>query len=417
MAYLQVGLSSQTRGQMKKIKEYYKLPPHLNPLPRGEREGRGEKLNSYTIKLIKKNNGTAIILMLVVVSVLFIFTSFLVRKVVINATMVEKSGKEQESYAIAKQGILYAIDQLNTGEGYSLSYDPTDWPGDTDWHDYNLDNDTTTGDTSGNDVTLKVEKNTPSGYITIESQDLPKKLVTLQGIAENTGPLLNYVRFINSDVSFLSLQGFGDSANGAPFHINGNLILDGDANEIYLEDNQRFEVTGEVISYDSGSAQTDKVKILPSNEASFSSKTLDDDGSGSDGYGFTGTIVNGDEYSQLDPKAFNTVQGHYFDGVHLPSSYDYSENPNNPQYVSGQSIIFWPQINEERFWDSENGTTRLADLAISSDDCGKRGINDFAPCYWWDDWYPTDNTHPYGYSDIDGSTVANIRLRPLFLCR
>jgi len=30
---------------MKKIKEYYKLPPHLNPLPRGEREGKGEKRN------------------------------------------------------------------------------------------------------------------------------------------------------------------------------------------------------------------------------------------------------------------------------------------------------------------------------------------------------------------------------------
>ncbi|GAH54508.1 unnamed protein product, partial [marine sediment metagenome] len=120
---------------MEEIKEYYRLPPHLNPLPHGEREGRGEKLNSYAIKLIKENNGTAIILMLVVVSVLFIFTSFLVRKVIINTTMVEKSGQEQESYAIAKQGILYALDKLNTWPGTAPDYDSTEWLNDENWEE------------------------------------------------------------------------------------------------------------------------------------------------------------------------------------------------------------------------------------------------------------------------------------------
>ncbi|NVL93473.1 MAG: hypothetical protein HWN71_10615, partial [Desulfobacterales bacterium] len=267
---------------------------------------------------MKNNQGTAIILSLLIVSVLFILTSFLVRKVVTNTTMVEKTGEEQQSYALAKQGILYALDQLNTWDGTDPEYDPTDWtPKEVEqgnWSDYS-------------NYSLMVYKNhiptsggytEEEGYITIESRDLPKKLVTLQAIAKNDSPLLNCVRFINSEVRFSSNTTFGDVNNGAPFHINGNLILDGDANEIYLKDNQRFEVVGEIVSYDSGSAQTDRVKILPANGASFSSKTLDDDGSGSDGYGFTGTIVNGDEYSQLDPEAFNTVQGHYFDGVHLP---------------------------------------------------------------------------------------------------
>ena len=85
------------------------------------------------MKRIKENNGTAIILMLVIVSVLFIFTSFLVRKVVINTTMVEKSGQEQESYAIAKQGILYALDKLNTWDGTSPDYDSTSWLNSANW--------------------------------------------------------------------------------------------------------------------------------------------------------------------------------------------------------------------------------------------------------------------------------------------
>jgi len=378
---------------------------------------------------VVENRGTAIILSLIIVTVLFILTSFLIRKVVTNTMMVRKAGEEQEGYALAKQGILYAVDRLNTWDGADPDYDPTAWLNGQNWDEDNWNPFDLNGD-GENDVQIRIDKNDiphpadddpafdseeddngDPDYITIESQDLPKKLVTLQAIAKNDSPLLEYVRFINSDVRFSSNTTFGDVNNGDPFHINGNLILDGDANEIYLEDNQRFEVAGEIVSYDSGSAQTDKVKIIAVNGASFSSKTLDDDGSGSDGYGFTGTIVNGDEYSQLDPEVFNTVQGRYFDGVHLPSSYDYSEDPDNPQYVSGKSVIFWPQIKEERFWDSQNGTTRLADIAIASDDCGKREINnDVAPYYWWDDWYPSDNTHTYSYSDI-GSMVANVYWR------
>jgi len=338
------------------------------------------------MKMMKKNHGTAIILSLVIVSVLFIFTSFLVRKVVTNTTMVEKTGEERESYALAKQGILYALDKLNTWNGTDPNYDPTDWtPNEIEqgnWSDYS-------------NYSLMVYKDhiptssgyiEKEGYITIESRDLPKKLVTLQVIAENTSPLLEYVRFMNSDVRFSSNTTFGDANSGALFHINGDLILDGDDNEIYLEDDQSFEVAGEITSYDSGSAQTDKVKILPANGASFSSKTLDDDGSGTDGYGFTGTIVNG-EYSQLDPEAFNTVQGHYFDGAHLPSSYDYSEDPDNPQYVTGKSIILWPRINGERY---EN----LADLLISASDCGNR-----SPA--WNDWYPSDAKYAGSYVSGD----------------
>jgi len=355
---------------------------------------------------MKNNQGTAIILSLVIVSVLFILTSFLVRKVLTNTTMVQKTGEEQESYALAKQGILYALDKLNTWNGTDPDYDPTDWPetGNKNWIELDLnnkdeDNDVTTGDKECRvrvdkddlppNVFVSPDPNDDSNYITIESQDLPKKLVNLQAITKNTSPLLDYVRFINSDIRFSSNATFGDVNNGAHAHINGNVILDGDGNEIYLEDNQKFEVVGEIISYDSGSAQTDRVKIQPANGASFSSKTLDDDGSGSDGYGFTGTIVNGDEYSQLDPEAFNTVQGRYFDGAHLPSSYDYSEDPDNPQYVSGESTIFWPQINEDRY---EN----LADLLISASNCGNQGTA-------WNDWYPSSFSSGI-YWKQDGAT-------------
>jgi len=337
--------------------------------------------------ILKNNQGTAIILSLIIVTVLFILTSFLIRKVVTNTMMVRKAKEEQEGYALAKQGILYALDRLNTWEGVDPDYDPTDWLNGQNWDEDNWNPFDLNSD-GENDVQIRVDKddiphpddddpafdsqdddNGDLNYITIESQDLPKKLVTLQAITENSSPLLKYVRFINSDVTFSSNTTFGDVNNGAPVHINGNLMLDGDANEIYLKDNQRFEVAGEIISYDSGPAQTDKIKIQPANGASFPNKTLDDDGSGIDGYGFTGTIVNEVEYSQLDPMEFNTVQGHYFDGVHLPSSYDYSEDPDNPQYVSGKRIILWPQIDETRYENLVGGVgTAYYVVGFPSDD-------------------------------------------------
>jgi len=73
-------------------------------------------------RLFKEDNrGVALILSIIVVSVLFIFTSFLVRKVVTNTLTVGRAEDEQTGYALAKEGILYAVNQLNT------SNEATDW--------------------------------------------------------------------------------------------------------------------------------------------------------------------------------------------------------------------------------------------------------------------------------------------------
>jgi len=356
---------------------------------------------------VVENRGTAIILSLIIVTVLFILTSFLIRKVVTNTMMVRKVKEEQESYAKAKQGILYALDRLNTWDGIDPDYDPTDWTpnevGLGNWSDYS-------------NYSLMVYKGyipAPGGYtenedyITIESRDLPKKLVTLQGIAEYKSPLVGYVKFINSDVTFSSPQTFGGLSNGSPIHVNGNLTLTG-VNNIYLDTsrNDKFEIAREILP----TASSDTVNILDQTGTYLVSNlnALANDG-GNNGF----TLVYDTENSEWvrEPGNFNTASGHYFDGEHLPSSFDRSD-PDNPQYVSGKSIIFWPQINEERFWDSLDGTTRLADIAISSDYCGKRGMNDdVAPYYWWDDWYPSDDSHDYGYVHIDGSTVDDVYWR------
>ncbi|GAJ02528.1 unnamed protein product, partial [marine sediment metagenome] len=162
------------------------------------------------------------------------------RKVVTNTTMVEKAGEEQKSYALAKQGILHALDKLNTWDGIEPDYDPTDWLNGQNWDEDNWNPFDLNGD-GQNDVGIRVDKddiphpenndpvfpqdpedndNGDLNYITIESRDLPKKLVTLQAIAKNNSPLLDYVRFINSDVTFSSPQTFGGLLNGSPFHVN-----------------------------------------------------------------------------------------------------------------------------------------------------------------------------------------------------
>jgi len=295
---------------------------------------------------MKNNQGTAIILSLVIVSVLFILTSFLVRKVVTNTTMVEKAGEEQESYALAKQGILYAIDQLNTGEGYSTNYDPTDWPGDTDWHDYNLDNRTDTGDTSGNDVTLKVEKNTPSGYITIESQDLPKKLVTLQAITKNTSPLLNYLRFINSDaVTVFEDNTFGPTGSesliqgDAPFCIIGDVTWEsGSTNNLILSDSESKAIIYGTIS--NGGVTSLEINGPPQS-----------------GYYY---FFDPDDASYDDPADFDTADGHYFSSAHLPSCYDYSGG--TPTFYDGSTqATFWPEIKKDRYQNLASGTNCYLD--------------------------------------------------------
>jgi len=358
-------------------------------------------------KLLKRDQGTAIILSLVIVSVLFILTSFLVRKVLTNTTMVEKTGKEQESYALAKQGILYAVDQLNTAEGY----DPTDWtPNEVEqgnWSDYS-------------NYSLMVYKDhiptssgytKKEGYITIESRDLPKKLVSLQGVAEyKNHPLLGYVKFINSDIDLTTGQTFNDTTYGSLIHINGDLTLT-DVNFLYLNTDRgdRLEVTGEIKPKVSSTTVT-----ISDPAGNLSNVTLDANNDNTDGYrcGFSRDASG----NLLAKEKFDTVydnivknNGRYFDGAHLPSSYD--QSGALPRYVTGNALLRWPLINEKRYWDNLNGTTKLADIAIASDDCGKRGNSDFSPRYWWDDRYPSDATHDYGYADIDGSTVDDVYWR------
>ncbi len=328
------------------------------------------------------NQGTAIILSLIIVTVLFILTSFLIRKVVTNTMMVRKAGEEQEGYALAKQGILYALDRLNTWEGTDPDYDPTAWLNAQNWDEDNWNPFDLNGD-GENDVQIRVDKddiphaadddpvfdsedddNGDLNYITIESQDLSKKLVTLQAITENSSPLLKYVRFINSDVTFSSPQTFGGLSNGSPMHVNGNLTLTG-VNNIYLDTsrNDKFEIAREILA----TGSSDTVNILDQTEISLASNlnALANDG-GNNGF----SLVYDTENSEWvrEPGNFNTASGHYFDAEHLPSSFDRSD-PNNPQYVSGKSIIFWPQINETRYENLVGGveTAYYVD-GISSDD-------------------------------------------------
>ena len=365
MAHLSDSLSSQTGSKMKRIKEYYKLPPHLNPLPRGEREGRGEKLNSYTIKLIKKNNGTAIILMLVVVSVLFIFTSFLVRKVVINATMVEKSGQEQESYAIAKQGILYALDKLNTWGGTAPDYDSTAWLNAQNWDAGNWNSYDLNGD-GESEVQIRIDKddiphpensdpifdstdddNGDQSYITIESRDSTRKLVTLQAIAKNNSPLLDYVRFVNSD-TVLEDDFFDEAASSstsliqgdAPFSVLGNVSwTSGSSNNLILATGSKALVYGNISNGGISSLQ-----INGSNARS--------------GYSY---FSDPNDSSYDDPDLFDTATGHYFSSAHLPSCYDYSETPSPVYYYGGPQSISWPGIKETRYQNLASGTNCYLD--------------------------------------------------------
>ena len=349
---------------MKRIKEYYKLPAHLNPLPHGEREGTGEKLNSYTTKLIKENNGTAIILMLVIVSVLFIFTSFLVRKVIINTTMVEKSGQEQESYAIAKQGILYALDKLNTWPGTAPDYDSTAWLNAQNWDAGNWNSYALNGD-GESEVEIRIDKddiphpedsdpafdstdddNEDQSYMTIESRDSARKLVTLQAIAKNNSPMLSYVRFVNSDAVFV--DDTFDQSNStsliqgeAPFCILGNVTwASGSKNDIQL-----VETTSKALIY--GTISNDGVDDLEIN-----------DGDAKQGYYY---FFDPDDSSYDDPDLFDTAGGHYFSSAHLPSCYDYSETPSPVYYYGGPQSASWPEIEETRYQNLATGTNCYLD--------------------------------------------------------
>jgi len=320
---------------------------------------------------MSRNEGVAMILSLVIVSVLFIFTSFLIRSVVTNTKIIRKAEEEETGYALAKAGILYAINQLNTSEGfpppYHPPYEPTEWPGNSDWNDYNLDNDTNTGDSSGNDVSLRVRKENPGpNYITIESKDLPKKLVTLEGIADSKSPLLKYIRFIASQVSFGNNM-FGSSSSSAicqgeaPLCIMDNLIWkSGSSNNLIITGNNKALILGRIINQ------------------GVTSLLINNSSADSGHYYF----FDPDNPAYNNPDQFDTAQGCYFSIAHLPSCYDYSGGSTN-FYYGGPQSIFWPQINETRY-------RNLADLLVSASDCGKRGST-------WNDWYPSDNKYPGSY--------------------
>jgi len=313
-------------------------------------------------RLIKENNGAAMILMLVVVSMLFIFTSFLVRKVVINTTMVEKSGKEQESYAIAKQGILYALDKLNTWEGTDPDYDSTTWLNAQNWdagnwNPYDLDGD------GENDVQIRIDKddiphpensdptfdsadddNGDQPYVTIESRGSAKKLVTLQAIAKNNSPLLSYVRFVNSDTSFqdntFDETGEGSLIEGdAPFCILGDVSwASGSSNNLILATGSKALVYGSI-----SNEGVNSLRINGSNANSGHSYFFDPD-----------------DASYDNPALFDTADGHYFSSAHLPSCYDYS-GPTTTYYYGGVQSASWPEIKETRYQNLATGTNCYLD--------------------------------------------------------
>jgi len=312
-------------------------------------------------KLIKENNGTAMILMLVVVSVLFIFTSFLVRKVVINTTMVEKSGQEQESYAIAKQGILYALDKLNTWQGTAPDYDSTNWLNAQNWDAGNWNSYDLNGD-GENDVQIRIDKddishpqdndpafdsadddNGDQPYITVESRDSARKLVTLQAIAKNNSPLLDYVRLVNSD-TILEDDFFDEAASGSTSLIQGNAP---------------FSVLGDV-SWASGSSNnltlaTDSKALVYGSVSNEGVSSLRINGSNANsGHSY---FFDPDDPSYDDPTLFDTAEGHYFSLAHLPSCYDYSEPGSSPAYYyGGPQSASWPEIKETQYQNLASGT-------------------------------------------------------------
>jgi len=352
------------------------------------------------IKMMKKNQGTAIILSLVIVSVLFILISFLVRKVLTNTAMVEKTGEEQKSYALAKQGILYALDQLNTWDGADPDYDPTDWPetGNKNWIELDLnnkneDNDVTKGDKECRvrvdkddlppNVFVSPDPNDDSNYITIESQDLPKKLVNLQAIAGNTSPLLDYVRFINSDTVFGN-QTFGDPNDDdyliqgdAPLCILGNVTWQsGSTNDLVLNSDSKAIIYGTI-----SNGGVDSLKINGDNP--------------DNNYYY---FFDPNDPSYDDPAAFDTAEGHCFSSAHLPSCYDYSGG--TPTFYEGSTqATFWPQIKKDRYKNLASGVN-----------CYLNNPNEINKETEWSD-YNNDNTsydndtNNEWFNDGNGSTI------------
>ncbi|GAI18096.1 unnamed protein product, partial [marine sediment metagenome] len=286
------------------------------------------------------------------------------RKVIINTTMVEKSGQEQESYAIAKQGILYALDKLNTWQGTAPDYDSTNWLNAQNWDAGNWNSYNLNGD-GESEVEIRIDKddiphpedsdpafdstdddNGDESHITIESRDSARKMVTLQAIAKNNSPLLDYVRFINSDTTFqdniFHETGEGSLIEGnAPFSILGNVTwASGSKNDIQLE-----ETTSKVLIY--GTIRNDGVDELKINGDN-----------ARQGYYY---FFDPDDASYDDPDFFDTAEGHYFSSAHLPSCYDYSETPSPAYYYGGPQSASWPEIKEARYQNLASGTNCYID--------------------------------------------------------
>jgi len=315
-------------------------------------------------QLNEEESGAAMILILVIVSVLFILTSFLVRKVVVNATMVEKTTKEQQSYALAKQGIVYALDRLNTWEGSSPDYDSTDWLNGENWEEENW-NPFDLNDDGENDVQLRIDKDDiphpqdndpafdsePEGddngdpsYITIESQNFAKKLITLQVIAKNNSPLLDYVRFVNS-ATFFEDNTFGQDDSSSliqgdtAFCVLGNVAWERDSsNDLRLSGDNKAIIYGTI-----GNHGIDSLKI-----------------NGHTPHGGYYYFFDPDDPPYDDPALFDTADGHYFSSVHLPSCYDYSGGTPTFHYGSTQTIS-WPEIKEDRYRNLASGTNCYID--------------------------------------------------------
>ncbi|GAG94294.1 unnamed protein product, partial [marine sediment metagenome] len=274
--------------------------------------------------------------------------------------MVEKSGKEQESYAIAKQGILYALDNLSTWQGTDPDYDSTTWLNAQNWdagnwNSYDLDGD------GESEVQIRIDKddiphpensdpafdstdddNGDQPYITIESRDSARKLVTLQAIAKNNSPLLDYVRFINSD-TVLEDDFFDKAASistsliqgDAPFCILGDVSwASGSSNDLILATDSKALVYGNI--------SNEGVSGLQINGSPAKSKYF--------------YFFDPDNPFYDDPTLFDTAGGHYFSSAHLPSCYDYSETPSPVYYYGGPQSVSWPEIEETRYQNLASGT-------------------------------------------------------------
>ncbi|GAJ15665.1 unnamed protein product, partial [marine sediment metagenome] len=230
-----------------------------------------------------------------------------------------------------------------------------------DWNSYDLDGD------GENEVQIRIDRddiphpqdndpafdsadddNGDEPYVTIESRDSTRKLVTLQAIAKNNSPLLDYVRFVNSD-TLLGDDSFDIADSGstsliqgdAPFSVLGNVSwASGSTNNIILSGTD-----SKALIY--GTISNDGVDDLEIN-----------DGDARQGYYY---FFDPDDSSCDDPDLFDTAEGRYFSSAHLPSCYDYSETPSPVYFYGGPQSASWPEIKETRYQNLASGTNCYLD--------------------------------------------------------